>query len=79
MMLGIFIGLIFFSTPLLVYIYSFFGTLMALIFVIIDTQMLLNNHKYGIGKDDYIRAALIIYIDFINIFMHLLRLLGKKK
>jgi FtsH-binding integral membrane protein len=34
-------------------------------------------HKFTV--DDYVFAALTLYLDIIQLFMRLLRLLGKKK
>ena len=33
------------------------------------------DHKYAISPEEYIFAALAIYLDIINIFMYLLRLI----
>ena len=57
--------LIFTRIPLLVMIYNFIGVLIALIFVAIDTQIILKDNKWGIGSEDYIVAALMLYVDFI--------------
>ena len=35
--------------------------------------MIGGNHKYSISPEEYIFAALAIYLDIINIFMYLLR------
>ena len=57
--------MIFTASPLINMIYSFFGVGAALLYIIIDTQMIMNNRKYGIQHDDYIKAALMLYLDFI--------------
>ena len=67
------------SLPLLIVIYNFIGVLVALIFVAIDTQIILKDSKWGIGSDDYIVAALMLKVDFIAIFLHLLSILGSRK
>jgi len=41
--------------------------------------MIMNDRKYGIHYDDYIKASLIIYLDFIELFLRLLVILGEKK
>ena len=45
--------------------YSALGTIVTLLFVVVDTQMIINDKKYGIGYDDFIVAALVLYLDFI--------------
>ena len=48
-----------------------------------DTQKLLNIGVYDNGSDSYKKIAVIgalnLYIDFVNIFLNLLRLTGKRK
>ena len=36
-------------------------------------MMIGGDHKYSISPEEYIFAALAIYLDIINIFMYLLR------
>ena len=36
-------------------------------------MMIGGDHKYAISPEEYIFAALAIYLDIINIFMYLLR------
>ena len=38
-------------------------------------MMIGGDHKYSISPEEYIFAALAIYLDIINIFMYLLRLI----
>lgn len=56
------------------------GALGALIFsmyLVYDTQMMMGgDHKYSISPEEYIFAALAIYMDVINIFMYILRFVG---
>jgi hypothetical protein len=49
------------------------------IYVIVDTQMIMGSHKYGITMDDYILGALILYIDIIQLFLYILRLLSESR
>lgn len=43
-------------------------------YLIIDTQLLLGRKEYSMNEDDYIIAALNIYLDIINIFIYLLQI-----
>ena len=60
-------------------VYSCLGVILALVFVAIDTRIIIKDRKYGIGVDDFIRAALLLYIDIISIFVHLLRICCSRK
>ncbi len=37
------------------------------------------HNKYRIGVDDYVFAALNIYLDIINLFLYLLQLLSDRR
>ena len=64
---------------MLLLVYTCFGVILALVFVAIDTRIIIKDRNYGITQDDYIVAALILYLDVLRIFVHLLRLLGSRK
>ncbi|XP_075873433.1 glutamate receptor, ionotropic, N-methyl D-aspartate-associated protein 1a (glutamate binding) isoform X3 [Nelusetta ayraudi] len=42
----------------------------------IDTQMLLGNKQLSLSPDDYIFAVLHLYLDILNIFLFILRIVG---
>jgi len=46
------------------------------IYLIIDTQLVLGNHSYGLSTDDYIVGALLIYLDIMMLFLKLLEIFG---
>ena len=77
--LCLFILVIFTRMPMLILMYAGLGVLFMLIFIAIDTQMIISGRKYGITCDDYIVGSLILYLDFLELFLHLLRLFGNKK
>jgi FtsH-binding integral membrane protein len=49
------------------------------IYLVIDTQLILGSGKYRFDEEDYIVAALNIYVDIIGLFVYLLQLLGDKR
>lgn len=51
------------------------GAILFSFFIIIDTQMML--HK--LSPEEYIMAAINLYLDILNLFLHILRLLGERK
>merc|ERR1712072_803884 len=61
--------------------YDLFGVLIFVIYIVYDTQLIIGGdhkaHKFTV--DDYVFAALNLYIDIMQLFLRLLRLLGKKK
>ena len=76
MMFTMFFIMLFFAPPWMMMVYSFLGVVASLLFIIVDTQTILKSKKYGITYDDYIKASLVLYLDIINLFLNLLKLLG---
>ncbi len=54
------------------------ATILFGIYLIYDTQLILGNQRNALTVDDYIWAAMMLYIDIIQLFIHILRLLGNK-
>ena len=52
------------------------GVLLYALFLIIDVYWIFKANRYGITHEDYILAAMVIYLDIINLFLEILRLLG---
>jgi FtsH-binding integral membrane protein len=65
--------------PILQAVYGGIGALLMAIFLAIDTQMLIGGKKYKYSEEDYVNAALQIYIDISYMFMYLLQIFGAGK
>lgn len=63
------------------YMISGFGAILFSFYIVYDTQMICGGkHKQGAyGVDDYVFAALNIYLDIINLFLYILELFGDRK
>lgn len=58
-------------------IYASLGALIFSVYLIYDTQMMMGGkHKYSISPEEYIFAALNLYLDIVNIFMYILTIIG---
>lgn len=67
----------FFPGKLMTLIIASAGALIFSLYLIYDTQLMVGgNHKYSISPEEYIFAALNIYVDVINIFMYILAIIG---
>jgi FtsH-binding integral membrane protein len=51
----------------------FFG-----VYLIVDTQMIIGGKTFEISMDDYVLAAMMLYIDIVTIFVEILKILGNK-
>lgn len=57
-------------------VYSSIGALLFSFYIIYDTQLMMGGkHKYSIHPDEYIFAALSLYIDIINLFLFILSII----
>merc|ERR1719402_1623040 len=61
-------------------VYGSAGALIFSLYLIYDTQMMLGgSHKYSISPEEYVFAALALYLDILNIFLYILRIIGEAK
>jgi len=78
MMFGLFTT--FYGGEILHLVYSALGALVFSFYLVYDTQMMIGgNHKYSLSPEEYIFAALSIYLDVIQLFLYILQMLGKRK
>lgn len=60
-------------------IYASLGVFIFSMYLIYDTQLMLGGkHKYSISPEEYIFAALNLYLDIVQIFMYILMILGNR-
>lgn len=58
-------------------IYASLGALIFSVYLIYDTQLMMGGkHKYSISPEEYIFAALNLYLDVVNIFIYILTIIG---
>ncbi|XP_069815521.1 protein lifeguard 1-like isoform X1 [Dendropsophus ebraccatus] len=58
-------------------VYACLGTLIFGMYLVVDTQLILGKgHRYSVSPEEYIFAALNLYLDVINLFLLLLQLFG---
>ncbi|XP_012162158.1 protein lifeguard 1 isoform X2 [Ceratitis capitata] len=68
---------IFIPGKVITLVYSSLGALLFSVYLVYDTQLMMGgNHKYAISPEEYIFAALNLYLDIINIFMYILAIIG---
>lgn len=66
---------IFFPTVLMDRMIAAGGALLFSLFIVFDTSMMM--HK--LSPEEYIVASVNLYLDILNLFLHLLRLMGERK
>ncbi|XP_071520447.1 protein lifeguard 1 [Panulirus ornatus] len=68
------------NNPIMNIVYSCLGALLFSFYLIYDTQLMIGgNHKFSISPEEYVFAALTLYLDVINIFLYILSLVGKAR
>jgi len=64
----------------MVMFYNLCGVLLFTFYIVYDTQLMMGgSHQVQLSIDDYCFAALNLYLDIINLFLHILALLGDRK
>uniref|UniRef100_A0A8R1DZG9 Uncharacterized protein n=1 Tax=Caenorhabditis japonica TaxID=281687 RepID=A0A8R1DZG9_CAEJA len=70
------ISSIFFRLPFLIMVYALIGSLIMMVYLFLDVQMLMGGRKLEISPEDHIFAAVQIFMDIVQIFWYLLTLFG---
>eukprot|EP00501_MAST-03F_sp_TOSAG23-6_P001357 GSMAST32.ASY1.ANO1.1409.1 assembled CDS len=61
-------------------VYSSLGALLFSCYLVYDIQLIMGGkHKYALSPDEYVFAAINIYLDIINLFLYILSLLGDRR
>jgi FtsH-binding integral membrane protein len=76
LMFGIFTIILW--SPILNNLYCCLGVILFGVYLVIDTQLVIGGRRLEISMDDYVVGALILYMDIIQIFLYLLRILGRR-
>lgn len=67
----------FFPGKTITLVYASVGALIFCVYLVYDTQLMMGGeHKYSISPEEYIFAALNLYLDIINIFLYILTIIG---
>lgn len=72
------ISLIFWKNSVAQLVYACLGALLFSIYLIYDTQLILGKGEYSYSLDDAYLAAIQLYLDIINLFLFILRILGSR-
>ncbi|XP_023940953.1 protein lifeguard 1 [Bicyclus anynana] len=65
---------------ILTIVYAAAGALIFSLYLVYDTQLMMGGkHKYSISPEEYIFAALNLYLDIVNIFLFILTIIGATK
>jgi FtsH-binding integral membrane protein len=61
--------------------FSGMGVLLFSFYLVFDVQLILGgkHSRFKFGVDDYVFAALAVYLDIVNLFIRILHLLSKKR
>jgi len=61
--------------------YSVFATFLFSLFLAYHTKLIVGgkHSKYRMNEKDYVFGAMALYVDIVNIFLHLLQLLGDER
>ncbi|XP_029444725.1 protein lifeguard 1-like [Rhinatrema bivittatum] len=58
-------------------VYASLGVLIFAVYLVVDTQLMMGGkHRYSIDPEEYVFAALNLYLDIINLFLFILQIIG---
>ena len=61
-------------------VYASIGCIIFSLYIIYDTQLMVGgSHKYSLSPEEYVFAALNLYLDIINLFMYILSIIGNSR
>lgn len=55
-------------------LYGGAGALVMMLYLAIDTQLIMGGRRYELSEEDYIFGALMLYLDIVNLFLFILRM-----
>lgn len=72
---------IWYRGPIANTLYAGVGAIIFSLYIVYDTQLIIGgkHKKYQLSPDEYVFAALNIYLDVINLFLYILALLGNRR
>ena len=67
-----------FAGPTMNLAFASIGVILFSFYLLVDTQMIIGgqNRRYKIDEDSYILASVALYLDIINIFLYILKILN---
>lgn len=69
--------MIFFHSRVLSVVYASLGALIFAMYLVYDTQIMMGGGKmYSISPEEYIFAALNLYLDIVNLFLYILQIIS---
>lgn len=67
------------SYPIVNLVYACLGALLFSAYLVYDTQLMMGGkHKYSISPEEYVFAALNLYLDIVQIFLYILQIIGSR-
>jgi len=86
MLLCLLLGLLMFSffaifiqQPIMHLVFALMGALLFSFYIVYDVQIMMEGKKVQLSPDDYVLAAMNLYLDIINLFLYILEILNSQK
>jgi FtsH-binding integral membrane protein len=66
------------NTPILKVLAGLGFGLIYTVYLLYDTQRIVSNIKHKLSVDEFVLASIFLYVDIIGIFLHILRVIGRR-
>lgn len=71
---------IFIRGQIITLVYASLGVLVFSVYLIFDTQLMMGgHHKYSTSPEEYIFAALSLYLDVVNLFIYIMTIIAQSR
>eukprot|EP01053_Blabericola_migrator_P009362 Blabericola_migrator_1__9361@NODE_5047_length_892_cov_134_808485_g3187_i0_p1_GENE_NODE_5047_length_892_cov_134_808485_g3187_i0NODE_5047_length_892_cov_134_808485_g3187_i0_p1_ORF_typecomplete_len246_score10_08Bax1I/PF01027_20/5_7e56DUF4022/PF13214_6/1_7e03DUF4022/PF13214_6/0_01DUF1761/PF08570_10/0_015DUF1761/PF08570_10/1_1e02DUF1761/PF08570_10/8_4e02BaxI_1/PF12811_7/0_18Mem_trans/PF03547_18/0_055SPC25/PF06703_11/1e02SPC25/PF06703_11/2_1_NODE_5047_length_892_cov_134_808485_g3187_i04741 len=74
-----FLRLLFPASSFFETLYAALGAILFSCYIVVDTQTLIGDKELRVSEDQYIFVALTLYVDIINLFLDILRLMAQSE
>lgn len=79
-MIGAGLFLLIFPSQVGITVYSVMGAMLFSVYIVFDTQMILGGkNEIYFSVDDYVPAAISLYVDIVSLFIYFLQLFGQRR
>eukprot|EP00347_Sterkiella_histriomuscorum_P002256 403368864 len=56
-----------------------FGVILFGFYILYDTHLIVGGGQHELSSEDYVLGAMIIYLDILNVFLYILRIIGERR
>ena len=67
---------VWFYSEFLMVVYATLGAVLFSAYLVMDLQSIMGGKTYALGPEEHVLAAVVVFLDVVNLFLFILRLVG---